>query len=87
MVPRNPEAKCLFFPIHATRPAHYPRLMPIEPPDPTGKSLETLRDVLRELQGLGRKVPDDARIPIAIVNVSAAVLALEAPSPKTSATT
>ena len=57
--------------------------MPIEPPDPTGKILDTLRTALEDLQALAVRDPADTRLVPAIASLAEAVKALELPAPST----
>jgi len=57
--------------------------MPIEPPEPTGKILDTLRTTLGDLQALAGRDPADTRLVPAITSLAEAVKALELPAPST----
>jgi hypothetical protein len=56
--------------------------MPIEPPDPHGKLLAELRDVLAQLQAAACEAPGDPTLLPAIGHVGAAVAILAIPDPR-----
>jgi hypothetical protein len=55
--------------------------MPIEPPDPTGKILEALTAVQRDLRALAETNPRDLRLLPALSQVAGAVAVLQVPPP------
>lgn len=57
--------------------------MPIEPPVPTGKILDTLRTTLGDLQALATRNPANTRLPPAITSLEEAIKALEQPARST----
>ena len=57
--------------------------MPIEPPVPTGRILDTLRTALGDLQALAGRNPADMRLAPAITSLAEAIKALELPAPST----
>jgi hypothetical protein len=52
--------------------------MPIEPPTPTGKTLDTLCAALAELQAASKAAPNDARLAAAVLGLAGVVGVLRA---------